>query len=181
MKINEFIKEYIEVADKDNFVRQHMTESYIGYASKVANCKKIIEATNGEEVDGEKVYTVDSTARFMLYTLTLVKLYTDIEIDSQPVVCFDLLSENGIIPKILDNIPRSEQKTFQLVFDMVRDDDHANNRDIVSYIDSKIVAYKKALDLAMSKIIEEINSEDSESKDSENAEKLKERILRLYK
>jgi hypothetical protein len=181
MKINEFIKEYIEATDKDDFVRQHMTESYIGYASKVANCKRIVEATNGEEVNGKKIYTVDSTARFMLYTLMLVRLYTDIEIDSQPVVCFDLLSENGVIPKILDNIPRSEQKTFQLVFDMVRDDDHANNRDIVSYIDGKIVSFKKALDLAMDKIVEKINSEDFDSEDSENMEKLKERILQLYK
>ena len=71
----------------------------------------------------------------------LIESYTDIEIDySQPVVCFDILSENGIIAEFLVVIPQQEQKMFQMVLDMVRDDKYANERDLPSYIDNKITA-----------------------------------------
>lgn len=141
MKINEFIKEYAEATDKQQCIQNHITESYVSYATKVVKCQNIIDITSSKEVNGEKVYVVDSTARFMLYTLMLIESYTDIEIDySQPVVCFDMLSENGIIAEFLVVIPQQEQKMFQMVLDMVRDDKYANERDLPSYIDNKITA-----------------------------------------
>ena len=146
MKINEFIKEYTEATDKQECIKSHVTESYVGYATKVAKCQKIIEVTYSKEINGEKVYFTDSTARFMLYTLMIIESYTDIEIDySQPVVCFDMLFENNITAEILGCIPQQEQKMFQMVFDMVSDDKYANERDLPSYIDNKLTAIATVL------------------------------------
>lgn len=141
MKINEFIKEYTEASDKLEYVESHVTEKYVGYATKVARCQKVIDVTSSKEINGEKVYAVDSTARFMLYTLVLIESYTDIEIDySQAIVCFDLLSENNVVANVLSCIPEREQKMFQLVFDMVRDDKYTNERELVSFIENKASA-----------------------------------------
>lgn len=155
MNLNEFVKGYIESPNKNGFMNRHITTNYIGYATKVSKCSRIIEVTTSKEINGINTYHVDSTARFLLYTLTLIDCYFDVEIDfSQPMLCFDLLSENGIVAEALKVIPEQEQQMFKLVFEMIRDDVYSNTREFASYMDIKINAFADLIGVIVDKAIE---------------------------
>ena len=150
MTIEEFIKKFKEtdVLQKENFISNHIVNTYIPYARKIAKSKNIIDATSKTEIEGEEIYCANSPSRFLLFTMNLIEEYTDIDIHSgyekNIVGAFDALDSNGLIALLLNAMPQNDRKMFQMVFDMVRDDTYDNERSFVGWMDNKLQAMKLA-------------------------------------
>lgn len=147
MEVKEFVSEYKKCATdqlKDRFFKKHIVANYIPYELKIAHCENIAKNTMYLTVDEENnIYRQNSPMRYVLFVLTLIKLYTDIEIDfNDSLNIFNELDMNNLIDTIITYIPSSEYSKFQTVLNMIIDDEIENNRNIVSYIDNNISALK---------------------------------------
>lgn len=172
MTVYEFIAELNKTSDdaKEAFIKKHIVTDYIPYEKKIAVCEKIIENTSYENrnIDGEKVkaFKLNSCARYMYYVLWMIKLYTDIEIefaDGKGLEVFNLLNKGGLIDIVIGMISEKETSEFKQILDMVFDDMLVNERDIVSYIDDKILGLRSLVNLFMGQlenVISNIKAED---------------------
>lgn len=142
MNIEKFLTQYKVNNNKDEFVKKHIVDKYIPYAEKVAHCENIVNKSSYINVDNNtKIFKVNTPVRQVIFNLTLISLYTDIDIDfSNGFKCFDSLNKEHAIPIILANIPETEFIEFSAILTMVEDDFEVNERDFISYIDTKLTA-----------------------------------------
>lgn len=139
MKIEEFINGYKNATKKEDYVKKHITNNYVPYSTKVAQCKKLVDVTSYVNINDKKMYYVNSPAQALLYNLLMVDLYTDIDL-SYSEEEFDMLDSDGLIDVILANISTNELTRFTEVLAMTKQDLIENERDFVSFIDKKIDA-----------------------------------------
>lgn len=140
MKVNEFVEEYKQHKDKDEYIKKHiLLDKYVPYVEKITRCKNIIDKTMYTELNGEKVFKKNSTSQYLLYTLTLIDLYTDLDIDFKNLLDeYDELEKYALITPIISFINENELQTWQTISNMIIDDLMVNTRSIVSWIDNKI-------------------------------------------
>lgn len=160
MNVNEFVTKYKVIKNEDTakeYVEKHIKNVYVPYEKKIDICERIINATSYIEVDGVKIYKKNSPAEFMLFELNIIDLYTDIKVDFNSMLAeFNMLNEFGLIEAIASLIPTREYVEFNTLLDMKKDDTYQNERDLVSWFETKY----SALSLAFSGIIEKLDSED---------------------
>lgn len=140
--VKEFVNKFntLSVNEQDDYVKSIINNNYVNYEDKIKYCDKVIKVTSykKETINGveRKYLHTDSTARYMLYSLTLVKLYTNIDIDFKDALNqFNLLNGgNHAIDVIIDNIPAREMKEMKLVLDLLNEDVMKNEYDIISFI-----------------------------------------------
>lgn len=148
MTVDLFIKEYNKVADKEMFLKSHIVNNYIDYEKKVALCNNIIDRSMYIQMDGKKIFRQNTPVRRELFLLTLLFEYTDIEGGENVLYTFNELNKRGILLELVTNIPEAEYLEFNTLLDMMVDDVFANERDIVSYLDSK----KNAIFTSMNRV-----------------------------
>lgn len=127
------------------YVTTHINKKYISYAQKCDMARRIINATcyiDAERFgENKKVFSMNSPARYMLFCLSVIDAYTDIEIDFEhSVESFDALSENGGVDIIFHFIPEKEVDMISTILDMCLSDELENERNIVSTIDNIKIA-----------------------------------------
>ncbi len=169
MTVDEFIKEYEQKKKKVDYTpANHITLKYMPHAKKIAFVKGIINASSYDEVNGKKIYKRDTPNMMFLFSMRLVKEYTDIEVvDSEVVQNYDALVSSGAMNSILDAIPSEEVKLLKGMLDLARDDLEVNTRSLVSFLETKF----ESMDLAMESILKvldkpEIKEKINEFKDS---------------
>ena len=145
MKIDEFIRKYNAAKDKDKFITGCIKKTYIPYSEKVADCQRIINATM--ETGGE--FRVNTPAQFMIFTVNIISKYTDIEYENV-LTTFEKLDELNLINAIISHIPEREYSTYNTLLSMTQDDYMENNRNLISFIETKV----KALGLSMDAILD---------------------------
>lgn len=141
MKVNEFVEGFKNATDKEKYVRKHIVKYYINYEEKVANAKRIIDETLHIQgiSDGEKIFSYQTPNRYLLFILSIIRSYTDIEFGDNYLYDFNLIEENNISEYIVKQIGNDYQR-YQTILDMVYDDMVRNERDLISYIDRKLNA-----------------------------------------
>lgn len=130
MKIDTFVVLYNTRKtqdDKSDAINNIMKNVHISYADKVDRAGIIaknsyhIKKKDSNGVDRE-VFEQNSAAKYMLYSLTLVDLYTDLDIDfKQSLEQFEKI--NGeILDAIINSIDVRERKEFQMLLEFACDD-----------------------------------------------------------
>lgn len=160
MTIEQFILIYKTKSEKDvdNYIKDHIVNKYIPYNQKIVVCTSIIDNTMYEEVNNVKIYKQNTPSRYLFFTLQLIKLYTDLEINfsDNPLEIYDKLNECGLIDRIISLLPQSEYIEFNTIMDMIIDDRVANERDLVSFIESKIDLLKIAFNIFNDALVDEM-------------------------
>lgn len=92
MTVNEFIEEYNKQINDDaktKFIKKHIVTDYVNYEEKIVLCKNVINAStyvldeNGSYSD---IIKFNTPTRYMLYTLTIIDTYTDIDVIEKIII-----------------------------------------------------------------------------------------------
>lgn len=138
MKIKDFVAEYNKSDNKNELIKKHITETYIGYLTKTYTAEKICKAALYKEVEinGEKVvrYSPNTAAVHMLFDKAVVDLYTDLEFDEEVLTDYDLLLQSGIMSKLY-NI--DDVKSLRDMLDNVISDVNGKEESFVQYFKSE--------------------------------------------
>ena len=159
MKINEFIEEYKQLnndVDKVNLINSLITTKYVSYATKIADCKRIIDSTSYTNTE-PNMFSMNSPARHMLLNLQLIDRYTDLEIDyNKALEIYDMLDEINAIDYIITSLPDKEVSKYCKIMKMMLKDFKMNERSIIGYLDSKLASLEIVSE-ALNKIMEDIS------------------------
>ena len=128
ISVDGFLREY-SVAAKQNgsamesFIKKHIVKEYMDFITKLTYCSITIEKTCYIQ-DGEKKFIkLDSAKRFLFFTMYLIELYTDIEIDAENIVGeYDKLNKSGALNELIKGIPEQEYSEFSTLLNMKLDD-----------------------------------------------------------
>ena len=158
MKINEFIDEFKKLDEdgKVSLVNDLVTAEYVSYATKIADCKRIIDSTSYTNTE-PNMFRISSPARHMLLDLQLIERYTDLEIDyNNALEIYDMLDEAGAIDYIITSLPTKEVSKYCKIMKMMLKDFKMNERSMIGYLDSKL-ASMKILGDSLDKMLENVS------------------------
>lgn len=138
--VEKFVEGYNKATDKEKFIIKHVIkDKYIPYAEKVNVCNRIVRVTSYVGSGETLTYRQNTPAQYMLYSLNVVDLYTDIDIDfSNADREFDKLDKLHLITEIINYVDDYEVNTLKTLLDMTKDDLMANERDLASFLENKI-------------------------------------------
>ena len=134
-----------EVAKKQEFVAKYIGKLYMPYAIKMAEARRIVERTTNVDVGGEHLFSSSSPMRWVLYVMSILLYYTNLEFSNDVMSDFDMLDEAGVIEYIFSAIGK-DVDTFQTVLNMTYDDYMTNEHDVVSFLQQKLAAINKLID-----------------------------------
>ena len=165
MKVDTFLKLYNTKKTEEEKVAaiaQIMNNAHISYADKVDRAGIIaknsyhVKETGADGVERE-VFRQNSAAKYMLYSLTLVDLYTTLEIDfKQSLELFEKI--NGeVLDKIIMSIDERERKEFQMLLDFACDDLLVNEYELHAFIREQIERFGSLFGTIVAPAIENID------------------------
>ena len=165
MKVDTFLKLYNTKKteeEKAAAIAQIMNNAHIGYADKVDRVGIIAKnsyhvkeiGTDGVE---REVFRQNSAAKYMLYSLTLVDLYTTLEIDfKQSLELFEKI--NGeILDMIIMSIDERERKEFQMLLEFACDDLLVNEYEPHAFIREQVERFGSLFGTIIAPAIENID------------------------
>ena len=157
MNVEFFVKQIAMNKDKEGYLTDRVKVQYIPYENKIARCEQIINISSYIEVDGHKIYRVNTPIRLVLTSLTLINEYTDIDInfeDESFLKDYNTLEAKGLIDDLLKQIPEREYKTWMTLLQMIDGDKQENERSLITYIDTKLTAIQQVLNTTADVIAE---------------------------
>lgn len=125
--VSEYIKKELEVKD------------YIPFVEKRELCTKVLNACNTVDRNTGLV-RVDSVSRYIIFTITIISKYTNIEFSSGKDNMdffdeYDMLCKNDLLNQILDVIGE-EYETCNNMLNMMMNDVVANNNTVENVLGS---------------------------------------------
>ena len=138
--VDGFLREYSVAAKQqgsamDMFIDKHITTKYVPYMTKCVYCDRIVKTTCYTKIGDREIVNIDSTSRFLYFTMRLIELYTDIEFKPEELVqSYDKLNEVGVIDIIMKAIPKTEYNEFNTFLNMKMDDFRNNNYSITALL-----------------------------------------------
>lgn len=164
MTVKEFVEKFINSTDKVKTCEKHVIkDKYIPYQEKIGTCISIVKNTNYAKVGEDMVYNRNTPAQYVQFAMTMINLYTDIDIDFSNILdCFNALDKYDAIDALMSAIPQNEFTKFRTLLDMVQDDEYENNRNMTSYIDNFLQPFKAIMnnEALMNKIQEMLPTEE---------------------
>ena len=161
MNVDFFIKQIAMNKDKETYVTSKLAKSYIPYEEKQAACENIVRTTSVVKSENGELYRRNTPACDLLFNLTLIDKYFEIDIDfGNALKEYNALEEKDYITLLLRAIPEREYVAWQKMFSMVANDYMENERSLVSYLDTKIEALNKTTE-SLSGIIEDVIKENT--------------------
>lgn len=162
MNIKEFIGYYRLNNDKKAECEKHITTSYIPFINKITECARVVKATmEFANEDGTVTYNANTPMRYLIFHMTLIGLYSDIELSEDLIDDYDALNEQGAFDMLISCIPEHELKEFTTLLSMSVDDYITNERELTSYLDKKMVGLAQY-------VLENAINENKETGDVEN-------------
>ncbi len=149
MNINEFVKEFNERTDKIQCVKEHIVKKYVPYEEKMAICKNIIDhadyTVNIEGIE-KKYYSPNTPMRFLLFSMSIIDRYTDIELDKiknnfDVIGGYNKLNIIGVFEILFKELDK-EYREIDNILQMMVDDAITKENNLVGYFDTKIDAFK---------------------------------------
>lgn len=165
MKIDTFVKLFSTKKteeEKSDAINQVMKHVSISYSDKVERANLIAQHsyyTKEKDINGveNEVFKQNSAAKYMLYSLTLVDLYTNIDIDyKQSVEYFEKI--NGeILDRIIGAINERERKEFQMLLDFACDDVIANEYEPHAFLRKQIERFGALIGASLAPVLETLD------------------------
>lgn len=133
---------------KDDILKGMIVKEYVDYQTKLTEVRKIVDLCSHSSIpdpaDNSKeksIYRKDTPLMYFLLKIRLIKAYTNIEIaDDKVFEAYNTLDEVGMLDKLLSFVPETETAKWTTMLQMIDDDMYANERDLASYLDTKIDA-----------------------------------------
>lgn len=165
MDIKSFVKEFESVKDKTAFIRKHLKTRYVDYGTKISLCKSIIRQSMYKDINGKKMFVIDSPSRYLFFVLTIVSTYVDIEMPIDGVKRMQLIDEiekYDLMDSISEALGNEYTKFNALLSVMVEDE--INNNDLRSMLETKLETLSLISNqIPWEKIINHENNSDNKS------------------
>lgn len=152
MLISEFVKKYKNTKQKDSLVSSIIDKKYISYATKVDLSNRIVNTCSYKEINGKKMFVLNSPMRYILFVRSIIEQYTKLEFDKIPDTDLidlsrdiDLLEESHSTKAIITAIGE-DVDAFSTILNLVLDDAIDNNRSMVSFLETKVEAFSIVAD-----------------------------------
>lgn len=162
MKLETFVEEYNNATNQEDYMESHIVNRYIPYIIKQTECEHIVDLANHKTVNGKRIYWKNSPNQALLFTLRIIKNYTDLDImidENEDIISnFDLLNENGIIGIIMNTIPYEEINEWKVMLNMCESDLETNETSLYSIIDTKFDAINLMVETIQSSLGEFLDS-----------------------
>lgn len=143
----------------DEYIGQHMLDRYISYGDKVDIVNRIIRSSCyirvGSDEENTLIFKQNSPAKHMLYCLSMIEAYTDIDIlfvDS--ISEYDMFAKDGISMMIMNKIPQRESTEFAMLMSMIMEDIYENERSAVGLVENTKITLGKIFDVVLEQLIE---------------------------
>lgn len=150
----QFAKKFIDANDKVEFCKSHIVKTYVDYQTKRSETESIARQGNyltDTNINGKPLFKRNTATMYFLLKLRLLVNYTDIEVkESEILDLFNALDEIGAIDCITSSIPENEITKWNAMLEMANDDIYINERDLVSYLETKTEAVGMVLDTVLS-------------------------------
>lgn len=141
MEYKKFMEQYKVLKNKEDFVKRHVTKTYVPYIDKLSNAIDIARNTTHVDVGGKQLYKKNTPGQYFFTIMRIVVLYTDIDLTNEEYVAvYDEFNKEDIISVIFDNIPEKEITEFKTLVEMCVNDIYENERDISSLLENKLEA-----------------------------------------
>lgn len=162
MKVKELCDGYrtlVTEAQKQDYLKKNIkVKAYIPYAQKVEMAKTIVLASN---VDKSGEVRLDSPKQYLLNVYELLSTYTDLEVKAKTWASeFDDLNQLGLITRIIQMIPETEQAEFEVLRNMVYGDFMENYASMRSWLGRKFTQVKQGLEAWLDKASEKLSQVD---------------------
>ena len=155
MKVDEFV-ELVDQAGNDEkvqeIVMEHIKDVYVPYEEKVNRAQQIVDMSCLWDVGDETMVKVNSPTMNMLTALSIINVYTDIEIgreDGDALRGFNLLNSRGIINMIIALMNQDEFKEYDKIIQMCYNDLMTNEYGIHAFVDKQMKQLKLLFSPAM--------------------------------
>lgn len=165
MKIDTFLKLYETKKtddEKAEVISQIMKNNRVSYSDKVNRVDIIAKNSyhiKQKDIDGteREVFWQNSAAKYMLYSLTLVDLYTTLEVDfKQSLELFEKI--NGeILDMIIMSIDERERKEFRMLLEFACDDLLVNEYEPHAFIREQVERFASLFGTIITPVIENID------------------------
>lgn len=163
ISVKDFVKEYKKInsdSQVERFIKSHIIVDYVPYEKKCTICKNIVNVTSHIEIDVDgnkkKYVKVDTPTQYMIYVLSVINEYTDIEIDfkgDNSIKQFNILDSENLIDLIISKISQSEMVKFQNVFDMTKGDLQINEFSNIAIFETVCQKFN-TLEMALGSMLE---------------------------
>lgn len=171
MKFDEFMELYEneENVDKRNtFVKSHIIKSYIHLEEKDVRSQIII---NNSYYDENGNFKVNSTAKHMFTFLSIVDMYTDIDINFKDGLNeYNKLDASMALDDILSMIDEKDLNEFKIILNMKCNDMITNEYEPHSYISKQVERFGELIGNVLTPIIENLDFEKLSNMLKENIE-----------
>ena len=140
MTVDEFVKGFDKQINDEaavKYIRKHVVRPYVSYKEKVDQAERIIRSCFYTKEGDVELFHVNSPARYMLVTVALYQMYTDVEFNTESIITqFDVLEGHGCNDLLAEAIG-VDYNRFMTVIQMCIDDLITNTRDLVGFMEEK--------------------------------------------
>ena len=145
MKIEDFVALYNSKGNKEDkliAIGQIMKNEHISFADKVDRTGIIAKNSYHEKRydDGieREVFFQNSAVKYMLYSLSLVDLYTTLEVDFKNALAQFEIINGEVLDNIINAVDERERKEFQMLLEFACDDLMANEYEPHAFIREQV-------------------------------------------
>jgi hypothetical protein len=159
MKILELVKEFKDKRIMNTKINEHAVsdylkntleiKDYVPFAEKRELCANVLNACNQKTSNG--LVNVDSVSRYIVFTLSVISKYTNVEFSSgedsefDSLDEYDMLCQAGLLNPILEVIG-DEYATCNNILNMMMDDIVANNNTVENVVANVLGKVGKSVD-----------------------------------
>jgi len=165
MRIETFVRLYnTKKTDEEriDLIKERMNGKHVSFSDKVNHADIIAKQcyyqkendANGVE---REVFKQNSAAKYMFYSLTVVKLYTDLDVNFKKALeQFEML--NGeILDDIINLVDQRELKEFQMILDFACDDIITNEYELHSFIGKEVERFGNLVGATLAPILQSLD------------------------
>lgn len=160
MKFDEFMELYNNCEETDKriiFVKEHITKSYIPLEEKDVRAQIII---NNSYYDDNGDFKVNSTAKHMFTFLSIVDMYTDIDINFKDGLNeYNELDKSMALDDIVSMIDGKDLNEFKIILNMKCNDVITNEYEPHGYISKQVERFGELVGNVLKPVIEGLDVE----------------------
>lgn len=165
MKLDTFLKLYNvrkNAEEREALVKEHITNTHVSYTDKCDRAELIARSSyyvkekdeNGVE---QKRFHQNSAAKYMLYSLTVVDMFTDIDVDFKNSVEFFEKINGEILDYIVLNVNERELNEFRMLLEFACDDLIANEYENHAFFKEQIDRFGKLVSVSIKPLLEDLD------------------------
>lgn len=165
MKLDTFLKLYNvrkNAEEREALVKEHITNTHVSYTDKCDRAELIARSSyyvkekdeNGVE---QKRFHQNSAAKYMLYSLAVVDMFTDIDVDFKNSVEFFEKINGEILDYIVLNVNERELNEFRMLLEFACDDLIANEYENHAFFKEQIDRFGKLVSVSIKPLLEDLD------------------------